>query len=143
MKNAPLELAARDTDEQALRAAEPVPFRIIAFQRVAFGSKVGEFSIQTPIGVVDCDLFTPEGREPFVQARSVRDKFTGQWRRTVALDRGFAARVLAALREPPPTPNHRLARKESQGVELSAALLESERRFDAAFAALDHGEDVP
>jgi hypothetical protein len=98
MKNAPLELAARDADKLALRAAVPVPFRIIAFQSVAFGSKVGEFSIETPVGVVDCDLFSPEGREEFVQARSVRDKFTGQRRRTIALDRAFAARVLDALR---------------------------------------------
>ncbi len=109
-------------------------------RRVSYGSKAAEISIETPLGVVECDLFAPTDRGPFVQARSVRDKFTGQWRRTVALDRSFAARVLAALREPPSTPNQRHARKELQGVEQSAVLLESEQRFDAALAALDDGD---
>ena len=76
-ENAPPATAVRDAERREFRATEPVPFRIIAFQRVTFGSKIGEFSIETPIGVVDCDFFIPERREPFVQARSVRDKLTG------------------------------------------------------------------
>lgn len=132
--------SAGDTQRQTLRAADAIAFRIVAFNRVRYGSKTAEFSIETPFGIVEADLFEPQGRDPFVQARSVRDKFTGQWRRTVALDRTFAARVLAALHEPSSTSIHRPARKESQGVEPRVALLESERRFDAAFVALDRGK---
>lgn len=134
-ENAPLG-TARDADDETLRVTASVPFRIVALQRVAYGSKVADFSIETPIGVVEADLFTPQGREPFVQARSVRDKFTGQWRRTIALDCAFAARVLDAVRAPAQPTKVRRADPSPKAREPSATLLESERRFEDAFAAL-------
>jgi hypothetical protein len=82
------------------------------------------------------DLFTPEGREPFVQARSVRDKFTGQWRRTIALDRAFAARILDALRARGSEVKEKHAQRKPQGVKPSEGLLESEPRFDDALSGL-------
>jgi hypothetical protein len=136
-KDAPQGVAARDADTEMLRAAAPVPFRITALHRVAYGSKIAEFSIETPLGVIEADLFIPEGREPFVQARSVRDKFTGQWRRTVALDRTFAARVLDALRARATATKERRVEQRSQCVEPSKVLLESECRFDNALSELD------
>ncbi len=134
MKENPPGLAAGDASTGQLREAANVPFTIAAVRRVAFGAKAAEFAIITSLGVIYADLFMPEGRAPFVQARSVRDKFTGQWRRTVALDRTFAARVLDALRERP-SPNVRRTQQERQVVEPSAVLLESEQRFDAAFGS--------
>jgi hypothetical protein len=98
VKKNPPGLAAGDASTGQLREAANAPFTIASIRRVAFGSKTAEFAIIISLGVIDADLFTPEGREPFVQPRSVRDKFTGQWRRTIALDRAFAARVLDALR---------------------------------------------
>ncbi len=139
MKSRRVEAAAADADERALSAAAVLPFRVITLQRIAYGSKTAEFSIETPIGVIQADLFTPEGREPLVSARSVRDKFTGQWRRTIALDRTFAARVLDALRGPATAADKKSAGQKPQAVEPSEVLLESERRFDAAFEELDAG----
>lgn len=142
MENAPQCVATRDADRETLRVAGPIPFRIVALRRVAFGSKVAEFALETPIGVVDCDLFTPEGREPFVQARSVRDKFTGQWRRTIALDRAFAARVLDALRARGSEAKEKHAQRKPQGVDPSEVLLESEQRFDDALSGLGAAGDA-
>lgn len=139
-KDAPQDVAARDADEQALRAGASVPFNILGIRRVAYGSKVAEFSVETPIGVVEADLFAPENRKPFIQARSVRDKFSGQWRRTIALDHAFAARVLDALRAQASTAKEKRAEREPQSVEPSETLIASERRFDDAFADLE-GED--
>jgi hypothetical protein len=137
-ENAPLR-TARDADTETLRAAAPVPFRITALQRVKYGSKTAEFSVETPVGVFEADLFTPQGREPFVQARSVRDKFSGQWRRTVAFDRNFAARILDALRTEAPKPQESCAEVKLHSAEPSKTLPESERRFDLAFETLDAG----
>ena len=137
--NAPLG-TARDADTAMLRAAEPVPFSIVALQRVAYGSKTAEFSIETPIGVIEADLFTPPERAPFVQARSVRDKVTGQWRRTVAFDRDFAARVLEALTAQRLRSKKQHLKDEPGGVVSSAILLEAERRFDAALEEFDSRE---
>ena len=128
------------TPKQPFRVAPLVPFRIIALRRVAFGSKTAEFAIETPIGVVDCDLFTPQGREPFVTPRSIRDKFTGGWRRTVTLDRTLAARVLDALHTQPPQPKEKHAERQPQRDEPNAALVEGEQRFDDAFADIDGAE---
>lgn len=133
MRNEPLGQAARDSSTEDLRGAAPYAFRIISFQRVAYGSKVGEFSIETLVGVIECDVFEPPGREPFVQARSVRDKFTGQWRRTVALDRDFAARVLDALR----ARSAETKRERAEGRGASETLLASENRLNRAIDALD------
>jgi hypothetical protein len=132
---------ARDADtEAALRVAAPVPFRIVALRHVTFGSKTAEFSVETPLGVIEADLFTPQGREPFVAARSVRDRYCGEWRRTVALDRAFAARILDALRAQPLQPKEKRVAREPHRPEPSAALLKSEQRFDDASADLE-GED--
>lgn len=138
-ENAPLTKAMRDAEQQKLRVAASIPFHIIAFQGVAYGSKTAEFSIETPIGVVEADLFAPEGRDPFVQARSVRDKFTGRWRRTVALDRTFAARVLEVLRAQAPSVEANHVERKPQRIEPSETLFESERRFDATFGDIDDG----
>jgi hypothetical protein len=97
IENEPLG-TARNADAENLLSGTSVPFIITNLQRVSYGTKRAEFSIETPIGVIEADLFTPERREPFVQGRSVRDKFTGKWRRTMVLDREFSARVLEALR---------------------------------------------
>lgn len=132
---------ARDTDTaEGLRAAAPLPFCILTLQRVAFGSKTAEFAIETPIGIVDCDLFTPQGREPFIAARGVRCKYSGVWKRTIALDRAFAARVLDALRAQASTAKEKRAQRKPRSVEPSETLVASERRFDDAFADLE-GED--
>ncbi|HEY6326560.1 MAG TPA: hypothetical protein VIW73_08650 [Candidatus Cybelea sp.] len=64
-----------------------------------------------------------------MQPRSVRDKFTGEWRRTTTLSREFAAlvrdRLLPSETAPVATPP---TATPSIGSEK---LLESERRFDA------------
>lgn len=130
-----------DATANPLRSGEPAPFRVIAFRPVAYGSKVAEFSIETPIGVIEADLFAPEGREAFVQARSVRDKYTGQWRRTIALDRAFAARVLDAL-QTQATPAKARREQEPKSVAPSEALLETEQGLDAAFAEIGATEDA-
>ncbi len=138
MKNPP-RATAGDADKETIRIVAPVPFRIVAFQRVAFGSKVGELSIETPIGIVDGDLFTPEGCEPFVQARSVRDKFTGRWRRTIALDSAFAACVLDALRGQASKAPERRAKRNQHDIEPSEMRLKSECGIGDAFAGINLG----
>ena len=138
MKKNPPELAAGDARTEALRLAPPIPFRITALSRVSYGSKCAELCVETPIGVVELDVFRPEGREAFVQARSVRDKFTGQWRRTIALDRAFAERVLDALRERNAAAKQKPPPQNSRPGEPSEVLLRSERRFDSAFAELEN-----
>lgn len=137
MKNPPV-MTAGDTSTETLRGTAPAPFRIVAFRRVAYGSKSAEFSIETPLGTIEADLFTPSGRDPFVQARSVRDKFTGQWRRTVALDRTFAARVLNALGEPA---NGRRTKPQARPAAPSKTLLQSEARFEHALGELGNTEE--
>lgn len=137
-ENEPLGGAARDASAKAVLLATSVPFKIIDLRRVAFRSKVAEFSIDTPIGRIEVDLFTPVGREAFVQTRSVRDKFTGQWRRTTILNREFAARVLAAVQGVPEPP---VATRRAETAELSAPLLESEQRFEAELNQL-HGANA-
>lgn len=132
MKDEPLGQGARDAYNATLREAATLPFRIIALQRVAFGSKVAEFSIATPLGTIDVDLFTPSGRQPFVQARSACDKFTGQWCRTVALDRAFADRLLDALRARSSEAKRNRQERAAVPVEPSKAPLSSERCFEAA-----------
>ncbi|HEX3456964.1 MAG TPA: hypothetical protein VHR97_03330 [Candidatus Baltobacteraceae bacterium] len=139
MKNPPLRTAG-DASTESLRAAGSFPFRIVSMRRVDYGSKQGEFTIETPIGLIEADLFKPEDCEPFAQTRSVRDKYSGQWRRTVTLDRAFAARILAALRGQAPNAEAKRGERKTQGMEPSATLLESERCFDAASAELDGGK---
>jgi len=140
MKNAPLVVAARDADDAHLRVEPSVPFRISELHDVAYGSKVAEFRIVTPLGTIDADLFRPSGREPFVQSRSIRDKFTGQWRRTVTLDARFAARVLDALQTPAQTARNEQPAPTAIAPHPSSVLLQSERRFEKAFAELRSGE---
>ena len=99
MKSAPAENGARAATLNRLRDAADCPFRITNIQLVSYAGKVGEFSIETPLGVINADLFAPVGREPLVTRRSIRDDYTGRWRRTFVFDRAFAARVLDVLRE--------------------------------------------
>ncbi len=139
-KDAPQVDAARDAVRDSFRALASFPFRIVTLQRVAYGSKTAEFLVETPLGVFEADLFAPEGREPFVQTRSVRDKYTGQWRRTVTLDRAFAVRVLAALCVEAPNAEAKGGEPRTQSIEPSETLLKSEREFDAAFTEFD-GQD--
>lgn len=143
MKNRRVEAAAVDANDKHLALTGAFPFRIVALRRVSYGSKTAEFSLETPIGVVEADLFTPEGREAFVQARSVRCKYSGDWKRTVALDRAFATRVLDALRAQVSTAKEKRDEHKPQSVVPSGTLLESEQRFDAASAALDDGDGAP
>jgi hypothetical protein len=140
VKTRRVEAAAGDAEQQKLRATALVPFAIIGLHRVAYGSKAAEFSIETPIALIEADLFEPEGREAFIQPRSVRCKYSGEWKRTTRLDRAFAGRVLDALRAQASTAREKRAEREPQSVEPSETLIASERRFDDAFADLE-GED--
>jgi hypothetical protein len=118
---------ALDATSNEVRLVDAVPFKITAFQRVSYGSKSGEFDVVTSVGVIECDLFEPQGRAAFIQARSVRNKYDGSWKRTVRLAPDFARRVLEALdaqsaEAPKPEPE----RKGNQ------VLLASEAAFDRA-----------
>ncbi|MGA9019106.1 MAG: hypothetical protein WB438_09270 [Candidatus Cybelea sp.] len=134
--------AAGDASTETLRADERLPFTILNLQPVRYGAKVLEFEIATEIGVIQLDLFEPPGREPFIQTRSIRSKYDGEWKRTMSLDREFAKRVLSALRAQALSAKEKRAQRAPQGVEPSETLLESERRFNSVFAALDGGDDT-
>ena len=97
-KDAPL-VTARDADDIAIRCGATAPFRIEKLRSVSYNSKAAEFTIETPVGAFDCDLFKPKDREPFVASRSIRAKYDGAWHRTVRLDPEFAVRVRDAVLE--------------------------------------------
>ena len=48
-------------------------------------------------GWLNIELFCPEGREPFVAAESIRNKFTGAWCKSARFDGAFAASLLEAV----------------------------------------------
>ena len=57
-------------------------FEIVRFERVAYGSKRGQFVVVFPHLEISADLFLPENGAPFVAPGSVRAKFDGQYKRT-------------------------------------------------------------
>lgn len=100
MKNEPQMGAARSADGKSVRDGESTPFQIRDVKVVSYGAKSLEFTIVVPvIGEIEADLFTPDGRAPFVVPRSIRDKHTGGWQRTVRFDNDFALNVLAVVQQ--------------------------------------------
>lgn len=104
MKNGPHGAGGRSADDGTVRAAEsrpPIPFRLVRVEPCEYGSKRALASISIDdLGELELDYFRPaNGREPFVTARSVRDKYTGTWVRSVKLDPGFADALCAAIEE--------------------------------------------
>lgn len=130
--------AAGDASTETLRADERLPFTFRNLQPVRYGAKALEFEIATEIGVIQLDLFEPPGRQPFIQSRSIRSKYDGEWKRTVRLTPEFLSRVLDALSA------HLSEPKRSRGPERATApagpsetLLASGARFDRALGVLN------
>ncbi len=134
MRNPP-RATAGDADVGPIRATAPVTFSIRNRRTVSYGSKLLEFELVTPLGVLECDLFAPAGRSAFIAARSVRCKYSGAWKRTIEFDRTFAARILEALGSRTPEAKHERAQRFTPAP--SETLLTSEARFERAFGELD------
>lgn len=49
------------------------------------------------LGEFDLDVFAPPAKPVFVMPRSIRDKFTGAFRRVFRLDADFLAELLEAI----------------------------------------------
>jgi len=100
MKRATLAEEARDAgmDLRPTAPAPCLPFRFEKLERCDFKSKQAKFSIVIEgFGSVDGELFIPPDRPAFVQAASVRCKFTGQWCRTVRFEDDFREELLEAV----------------------------------------------
>lgn len=98
MKNAARSGGGVDADDTDLRVVMPTAFRLANITRVSYGSKSAEFVVEIDgVGTLFVDLFTPDGREPFVAPRSIRSKFSGAWGRTFKLDAALAAAILNAF----------------------------------------------
>ena len=149
MNAPPITTEGRDAKLASPSAAEnQLPFRIENLQSVSYGSKTAEFLLRTELGGIECDLFRPEQRAPFVCGRSIRNKFDGQWKRTVSFDKAFAQRVLAeVLRatgealEPPPQPAAKpcIPVNPSEAPSCNDWANQQEARFDEAFTSLRSG----
>ena len=131
--------AAGDASTETLRADERLPFTILNLQPVRYGAKVLEFEIATQIGVIQLDLFEPPGREPFIQTRSIRSKYDGEWKRTARLTPEFSSRVLDALRAHLSEAKRKREEEATTQAAPSQALLASEARFDRPLGAFDEG----
>jgi len=98
MKNAPHGDAGRGAEYNDSGAALPVPFQLIALERVEYGSKRATGKIEVlGLGSIEFDYFQPPSRAAFVASRSVRSKYGGQFERTVAFEAEFSAAVLEAV----------------------------------------------
>lgn len=101
MKNArPGRGAARDADSSVPPAHENssgVPFRVREIRRVDYGSKKAEFVLELDALELEAALFVLDNGDKFVAPASVRDRYSGQWKRTAKFDEVFAADVLEAV----------------------------------------------
>lgn len=102
MKNAQsMSPTARDADETLVRptseSACGIPFQVQDVRTVSYGSKCAEFRLLLDGVEIECDLFAPPHSPQFIVPSSVRDKYTGGWRRTARLDDLLAAEVLAVV----------------------------------------------
>ncbi len=99
MTNAPpIEGAARGADDGDLLVKNAPAFRIKNLRAVSYGSKVYEFAAELDgVGVLNLDIFEPDGRSRFVAPRSIRSKFSGSYERTFRLDAALAVEILAAV----------------------------------------------
>lgn len=79
---------------------ESIAYRIVRKETVTYGSVTLIFSVETPLGVIDCQLAEPEGKPRFVATRCVVDKYGGDRRRTMRLDPRFAEELLARITAP-------------------------------------------
>ncbi len=100
MKTPPGKGAAFDADGTTIRVVAPPAFRIARFNRVSYGSKAAEIVVEIDgLGTLNVDLFVADGKPPFVMPASVRDRYTGDWKRTFRLDDALAAELLAAVEQ--------------------------------------------
>jgi hypothetical protein len=100
MKKPAATSAAGDADDGTVSTATPfpLPYRIATLKLVSFGSKAVEARVEIDgFGSIEVDVFRPEGRPAFAVPASVRDKFSGAWRRTFRLADDFAAELLRAI----------------------------------------------
>jgi len=67
------------------------------FRRVEFGSKKGQFVVELDALTIEADFFVLDNGDRFVAPSSVRDRYSGQWRRTAKFDDAFAADVLEVI----------------------------------------------
>ena len=83
----------------------PTDFRISSVQQVSYGAKRATFIVRLAGLNVEADLFMPEGRESFVVPASVREKYTGEWKRLARFgpefSRALLEEVLRMLPGPP------------------------------------------
>lgn len=97
MQNDQLVQAGRGADLHTGYAAPALPFRILDFRRCAFGSKVAEFRIEIEgLGLINAELFIPQGRRPFACGASIRSKYNGAYQRTIRFEDEFADDVCSA-----------------------------------------------
>lgn len=95
MKKAPF------VEEAELGAGESIldplhrSYRVVCFSRVEYGSKCAEFTVEVAgVGAFELDAFAPSSKPVFVQPRSIRDKYTGGFRRTFTLDADLLYEIL-------------------------------------------------
>lgn len=98
MKNAPPGRgAARDADASLLLATENssgIAFRVRDIECVDYGSKRATFIVELDALTIESDLFVLKDGTQFVTPASVRDRYSGVWRRVAKFDDAFAADVL-------------------------------------------------
>ncbi|MGH7685071.1 MAG: hypothetical protein ACREMT_12055, partial [Vulcanimicrobiaceae bacterium] len=75
-----------------------IPFRIRKIQRCDFKSKRATLIVDTEAVSISADLFEPEEGESFVAPASIRDSYTGKWRRNARFTDNFAKDILERLR---------------------------------------------
>jgi hypothetical protein len=100
MKRAARAGAARDTNASIPLARDNssgIPIKVRDLRRVAFGSKRAEFIVELDAVTLEADLFILDNGDRFVAPASVRDRYSGQWRRTAKFDDAFAADVLEVV----------------------------------------------
>ncbi len=97
MKKDPHAHAGPRADQDTVRSARPLPFRIANFEACSYGAKRATFAIVIDgLGAIDCDLFVPDnGRSPFAIGRSVKSRFTGAYERVIHLEQPFADVLVA------------------------------------------------
>jgi hypothetical protein len=118
------------------------PLRPLNYGRIrwAFDVTFGPITIEEFRIVVGTDE-----KPKFVSPPYVKDAFRGVYRSHVKVDRAFLLElfeiVVAQLNAPPEAkPERRPTQLPSRLVEPSETLLQSEGRFDVAFASLDGGD---